>query len=420
VEERTLTVSQLGELVKTALSQVTPYGVWVEGEISGISTSRNGHAYFDLVEPAESSGARPVASIPVVLWRDTRERVNRLLQRHGDPIGMTNGVQVRIQGSLDFYPPSGRLQFRMSAIDPTYTLGKLAAQRDVLLAKLTVEGVLRANAACLVPLVPLRIALVTSLGSAAHGDMSKVFERSGLAFRIIEIDAAVQGRGSEIEVAGAIHTAIAAEVDLIVVARGGGSRTDLASFDHEFIARAIIESPIPVVTGIGHKLDRSVADEVAHTACITPTAAAQHVVSIVTAWLTLLDETQVGVVNLAGVALERSEAALVATVDQLSRNARHAGEIAQTQLVQASARVAIARRHALRDAERRLDAAHARTRALDPARALARGWSITRRADGSLLRSTGDANVDDVLVTLVVDGTLTSTITATNPTEDAS
>lgn len=420
MEERTLTVSELGELVKVALSQVTPYGVWVQGEISGISRSRNGHAYFDLIEPAESSGARPVASIPVVLWRDARERVNRLLQRHGDPIRMTDGVQVRIQGSLDFYPPSGRLQLRMSAIDPTYTLGKLAAERDVLLAKLTKEGVLRANTARVVPLVPLRIALVTSLGSAAHGDMLEVFERSALAFHIVEIDAAVQGRGSEIEVAGAIGTAITAGVDLIVVARGGGSRTDLAAFDHQLIARAIIGSPIPVVTGIGHELDRSVADEVAHTACITPTAAAQHVVSIVTEWLKLLDETHLGVVNLAGVALERADASLVTAAGRLSRTARHAGELAHTQLVQASARVAMAQRHALRDADHRLDAAHARTRALDPARALARGWSITRRADGSLLRSTSDADPGDQLLTLVADGTLTSTITSTDPTEDAS
>jgi len=420
VNEHTLTVSELGELVKAALSQVTPYGVWVEGEISGINRSRNGHVYFDLIEPAEVSGGRPVASIPVVLWRDARERVNQLLKRHGDPIRMDQGVQVRIQGSLDFYAPSGRLQFRMSTIDPTYTLGKLAAERDVLLAKLTDEGVLRANAALPVPLVPLSVGLVTSLGSAAHGDMLKVFKHSGLSFRMVEIDTAVQGQGSQVEVAGAINAAITAGVDLIVVARGGGSRTDLAAFDHEVIARAIIGSPIPVVTGIGHEIDRSVADEVAHTACITPTAAAQHVVLIVTEWLALLNEAQAGVVGRADAALGRADAALASTADRLARSARHAGELAQTHLVQASARVAMAQRHALRDADRRLDAAHARTRALDPARALARGWSITRRSDGSLLRSLSDAEPGDKLITVIVDGTLTSTITSTDPTEDVS
>jgi len=398
VKERTFTVSELGELVKAALSQATPYGVWVEGEISGISRSRNGHVYFDLIEPTEISGARPVATIPVVLWRDTRERVNQLLKRHGDPIRMTDGVQVRIQGMLDFYAPSGRVQLRMSAIDPTYTLGKLAAERDMLLARLSEEGILRTNAARPMPPVPLHVAMVTSVGSAAHADMLEVLERSGLAFRVTEIDAAVQGRGSEIEIAAAIGAAVDAEVDVIVVARGGGSRTDLAAFDHERIARAIAGSPIPVITGIGHEIDRSVADEVAHTACTTPTAAAQHLVDLVTGWLDLLGETQTAIVGLGIAALDRADGRLAATLEQLARSARHA----------------------VRGAERRLDSARARTRALDPARALARGWSITRRADGSLVRSTTDVVPGDELVTLVADGTLTSTIDATGPAEEAS
>lgn len=398
MEEHTLTVSELGELLRAALSQVTPYGVWVEGEISGISRSRRGHVYFDLVEPAEITGSRPVATIPAVLWRDVRERVDRLLKQHGDPIRMTDGVQVRIRGTLDFYAPSGRVQLRMSAIDPTYTLGKLAAGRDLLLAKLSEEGILRTNAARPMPPVPLHVALVTSVGSAAHADMLEVLERSGLAFRVVEIDAAVQGRGSEIEVAAAIGAAADIGVDVIVVARGGGSRTDLAAFDHERMARAIAGSPIPVVTGIGHEIDSSVADEVAHTACATPTAAAQHVVDLVTGWLVLLDDMRTMIVGLGIAVLNRADGRLTATLDQLARSARHA----------------------VRDAERRVDSAHARTRAFDPTRTLARGWSITRRTDGTLVRAITDVVPGDELVTLVADGTLTSTISATGAAEEAS
>ena len=178
VSEQTLTVSELGVVVRAALEQAMPYGVWVEGEIQGISRSRSGHVYFDLIESAETSGAPPVASMPVVLFRDARERVNRLLKRHGDPIRMTDGVKIRIQGTVDFYPPNGRLQLRMSAIDPTYTLGVLAAEREALLRRLSESGMLRANARHAVPAVPLRVGVVTSIGSAAHADITTVFERS--------------------------------------------------------------------------------------------------------------------------------------------------------------------------------------------------------------------------------------------------
>ena len=208
----------------------------------------------------------------MVLFRENRDRVNRLLKRHGDPIRMTDGVRVRIQGIVDFYPPQGRIQLRMAAIDPTFTLGQLAANRDALLATLSEEGLLQANSHHGLPPVPLRVGLVTSIGSAAHADITTVFERSRMAFTLVEVDTAVQGIGAERGVAAAIDAACAADAQLLIIARGGGSKTDLATFDHEIVARAIARAPVAVITGIGHDIDRSVADEVAHTATTTPTA----------------------------------------------------------------------------------------------------------------------------------------------------
>ena len=99
VNQATLTVGELCTLIRSVLEQTMPDDVWVEGEISGISRARNSHVYFDLIEPGELPGAAPVASMAVVLFRDTRDRVNRLLTRHGDPIRMSDGVSVRITGS---------------------------------------------------------------------------------------------------------------------------------------------------------------------------------------------------------------------------------------------------------------------------------------------------------------------------------
>ena len=437
VEERTLSVSELGTIVRAALEQAMPYGVWVEGQISGISRSRNGHVYFDLIEPSDTAGGASLAPVLVVLFRDSRDRVNRLLKRHGDPIRMTDGVHIRIQGTVDYYPPQGRIQLRMSAIDPTFTLGQLAAERDALMKTLSDEGLLRANALLALPPVPLRLGLVTSIGSAAHADITTVFERSAMSFIVVEADTAVQGLGAERGVAAAIAAVCGAGVELVIVARGGGSKTDLATFDHELVARAIAEAPVPVITGVGHDTDRSVADEVAHTATTTPTAAALLVVNRIEAWLARLAEHESAIaaggrravdradhrvamlrrgVAAAGTgAIDRADNRLASASRRLSASASRVDRQSWAQLGRSVARIDVARRHALRTAERRVSAAAARVRALDPALALARGWSITRTAEGRVVRSTTDVAVGAAITTRVADGSLTSTITEVAP-----
>ncbi len=435
MDDHTLSVSELGAVIGAALEAAMPHGVWVEGEIRGISRSRNGHVYFDLIEPVEQSGAAPAATVPVVLFRDSRDRVNRLLKRHGDPIRMTDGVRVRIQGIVDFYPPQGRVQLRMSAIDPSHTLGVMAMEREALLRELAASGLLQANRARPLATVPLRIGLVTSLGSAAHADIISVFERSELAFTLVEVDTPVQGLGAERSISAAIAAVCGTAIDLVLVARGGGSKTDLAPFDHVDVARAIATAPVPVFTGVGHETDRSVADEVAHTSHTTPTAAAQGVVAVVTRFLTELSEHESRLIHqsrraiavadhrvdrvrhlviAAGTgAITRADARLANSSRQLRRDAQRVNRRALTQIDQAVARIDVARRHALVAAHHRVEAAAARVRALDPGLALARGWSITRSADGSLVRSVSEVATGAVVTTQVADGTLTSTITAT-------
>ncbi|MDE0067757.1 MAG: exodeoxyribonuclease VII large subunit [Acidimicrobiaceae bacterium] len=434
MNQGTFSVAELCALIRAAIEQTMPDDVWVEGEISGLHRARNGHVYFDLVEPGEGPGAAPVATMPVVLFRESRDRVNRLLKRHGDPIRMSDGVCVRIQGRVDYYPPSARVQLRMSSIDPTYTLGKLAADKDALLAELSAEGILGANAAQPLAPVPLRVGLVTSVGSAAHADISTVFKRAGMAFTVVEVDTPVQGSGAELPVAAAIRAAQQAGIDVLLVARGGGSKTDLAVFDHEVVARAIAAAGVPVVTGIGHDIDRSVADEVSHTATTTPTAAAQFVVGRVQQWLDRLGDHERSLVAAGRRAvqradqrvetvrssvavstantLDRGDRLLAARCSRLVRTARSSQRRAVGQIAHAVARLEVAQRHGLTTAVRRVDAVEAQVRALDPALALARGWSITRDGNGRVVRSATGVESGDVVTTQLADGDLTSTITA--------
>ena len=454
--DQTLTVGELAQVLRLTLHTAFPSGVWVAGEIDSLSRARSGHVYFDLVERSEHAepGAPPAAAVSVVLFRDDKERVNSAIKRHGNAIRMADGLQVRICGMLDFYPRRGQLQLRMTAIDPAHTLGAIAADREALLRVLAAEGVLRRNADAPLAPVPLRVGLVTSLGSAAHADTLKVLSGSGFAFKVFETDTPVQGTDAPESIAAAIAAAAGSGVDVVVLARGGGSRSDLVAFDHEVVARAVASCKLPVFTGIGHETDRSVADETAHTASSTPTAAARAVVQRVEDWLEQLDGTGRAIAgrgrrvltaaeHRAGkvtadtsrgstTALRRAEHNLDAAAGRLinagrSATARTGRRVAAVnyrlaqagpaaprraggRLDRASARLSVAGRHEIRHAQRQLDAVATRVRTLDPALILRRGWSMTRRDDKTLVRSVQDVSPGDGIVTQLADGTLKSTI----------
>ena len=145
------------------------------------------------------------------------------------------------------------------------------------------------NGALPMPLVPLRVGLVTSAGSAAYHDFVQELKASGLRFAVDVVDVRVQGAAASRRIVYGLRQLAGRDLDVVVLARGGGSRADLAPFDTDTVARVIAAMPMPVVTGVGHEVDRSVADEVAHTSCKTPTACAQLLVERVRAFVQRLD-----------------------------------------------------------------------------------------------------------------------------------
>jgi exodeoxyribonuclease VII large subunit len=308
--------------------------------------------------------------------------------------------------------------------------------------------------------LPLHVGLVTSVGSAAWHDVTDELARSGFGFRVVACDARVQGEWAADMVAAAIRTLGARPLDVLLVVRGGGARADLATFDSAAVARAIAQSPVPVITGLGHEVDRSVADEVARLALKTPTACAAELVGRVStfraaaegAWAAIEDQTQIrlerahrGLGNLAGHAARQTrssvglaEARLAGHVERLPRDARRRVQGASAQLVRSAERtradaarsVAVSsgeitsaearlvrRAPALGGAEATaLQAMEARVRALDPAATLARGWSITRTSDGGLVRQATQLAAGDEIVTTLAEGQVRSRVEETRPT----
>ncbi|WP_419918403.1 exodeoxyribonuclease VII large subunit [Candidatus Poriferisocius sp.] len=458
-EPMAFTVAQLADRIKQVLNGAFDGELEVEGEIRNLGRARSGHMYFDLVEPppATSIGKQPEASVSVALFKFNRARVEETLSRYGNMV-MEDGMKVRIRGELDFWPPRGQLRVRMTGIDPRFTLGELEAERQRLLEKLRDEGLLTRNRAVPFPLAPLRIGLVTSNGSAAHRDFCEELEASGLAWEVVLVDTPVQGMDAPARIAAAIARAGRAGVDVIAVVRGGGARTDLVAFDDEAVARAIAAAPVPVLTGIGHEIDRTIADEVAHEAQKTPTACAgfvvtaarNHLVATEQAWNAitarterLLDDSGLLLATVSRTTARAAEDRLrragngldgragrirdlaqnrtrieVRRVDTFAGTARHRAAAAVTHgrrtLEQARLTVATRARRTPAAATRDLANLEDRLRLLDPRVILARGWSITRHR-GKVVRDPASLGVGEELITTLARGDLHSTVSENRP-----
>lgn len=408
--DASFTVTELMTATADAIRDRLGGAVWVDGEISGPRESR-GHFYFDLVDRDDDGAV--TAKVPVALWSRTRGRIDQKLREAGT-VRLEEGVKVRIRGPLELWVAGGRIQLSMQDIDPAFTLEALESERERVLAMLRAEDLIDRNRSLPLPAMPLRIALITADESAAQADFMHSLVESGLPWEVSFIDSKVQGAGAERTIAAALLTAQRRPVDVIALVRGGGSRLDLAVFDNELVARTIAMSTVPVFTGIGHEIDTSVADVVAHTANKTPTACAETLIAVAAA---IVERSEAAWVDIAGIVATTLEAER----DRLAGCARHAALGARTRLTVERHRLATtttrldrALRTTFRTRRQDLDLRAARLDAVDPVRTLARGWSITRTSSGTVVRRSSDVSPGDILVTTLSEGTITSTATDTD------
>lgn len=411
--DHTWGIEELHRTVDRVLRRHFPEELWVAGEIAGLDRRAGGHVYLRLVDhdPDRPAGRTPGDALRVVLFDGTKRAVNVQMKRAG--IGrIAEGMQVRVRGELELY--RGVVQLRMTGIDAGYTLGALAAARDRLLEVLRAEGLLDRNARRPVPALPLRIGLVTSAGSAAEADFVAELRASGFGFRVVHCDTRVQGAGAEQGVAAAIACVVGHAVDLVAVVRGGGDRLDLAVFDSAVIARAIADCPVPVWSGIGHEVDQSVADAVAHTAFKTPTAVAAAIAATARVAADHLDTSGHRLALGARRRAAEAGASLLRDAARLGRAATAAVREPERQLLADRRRLAGATRR-VAEAGTRLDATAARLDALDPHRALERGWALLRHGD-ALVRSIDDVPDGATVEATVADGRLSLVAVGRHPT----
>jgi len=239
---------------------------WVEGEISNFRAPDSGHLYFTLKDGTLKDGS---AQIRVVMFRSSA----RLLR-----FRPADGLQVVVRGRVTIYEDRGELQISAEYIEPKGA-GSLQLAFEQLKAKLEAEGLFAAERKKPIPALPSRIGIVTSTQAAALRDILNILERRHHSVNVLIYPAQVQGDAASLEVAAGVgHFNQHANVDVIIVARGGGSAEDLASFNDEALARAVAASEIPVISAVGHETDFTIVDFVADLRAPTPSAAAELVI----------------------------------------------------------------------------------------------------------------------------------------------
>ncbi|HUH39745.1 MAG TPA: exodeoxyribonuclease VII large subunit [Castellaniella sp.] len=371
-----LTVAQLNRQVARLLQAAVP-AVWVCGEVSNFTRAASGHWYFSITDEA--------AAVRAVMFRGRAQAVGFVPQAG-------ERFDFRVQVSL--YEPRGDFQVQVETLRRSGR-GDLHEAFLRLRDRLTAEGLI--DPARRRPLAPMprAVGVVTSLAAAALRDVLSVMARRAPHVRVVIYPAPVQGRDAAARLCEALNTAYGrAEVDTVLLVRGGGSLEDLWSFNDETLARLIAASPIPVISGVGHETDFTIADFVADLRAPTPTAAAELCCDSqamagdrVQGALTALAGAQRRLLDLGAMRLDRATAQLVSPEQRL--------RLWRQRLASATQRLQSATIHQAQVRTARLAAVSRTLQALDPRGVLGRGYALVRGADGGIIKNALDLKIGE-------------------------
>ena len=363
-----LTLTELCRLIGSVLEENLSGSYWVKAEIASL-TQRGGHLYLELVESQKltANSQKPTAKMRATCWSGTQEMLSAyFLAETGQSLqpGMTVLVEVEIQ-----YHPLYGLSLSIVGIDPAYTLGEIAQQRQKTIAQLQSDGLIDAQKNLPLPTLIRRIAVISSPSAAGYEDFKHQLDATPYHFETTLFPAIMQGEGAESSILAALEEIAAFNsplpFDAVVIIRGGGATTDLSCFDSYTLCAVCAQYELPILTGIGHTRDISVLDLVARESLKTPTAVAEWLIH-------RLDEQSERLRNLS-VRLERT----------LERQI-------------------LLRRHRIELLEQRLAS-------LNPERIYRMGYSLLTK-DGKIIRSVASLQPGDRITTHLSDGSITSIV----------
>jgi exodeoxyribonuclease VII large subunit len=388
---RILSVAELLRSVRDTLERRFPLA-WVRGELSNLSRAPSGHLYFTLKDGS--------AQVDCVMFR------SRATALDWPP---REGMQVEVRALPTLYEPRGRFQLTVEAMRQA-GLGPLYERFLKLKERLGAEGLFDERRKRDLPAFPATIGIVTSLGSAALRDVLTTLARRNPAIAVIVYPAPVQGEGAAERIATMLRRAgRRAECDALLLVRGGGSIEDLWQFNEEAVARAIRACPIPVVVGVGHETDFTIADFAADRRAPTPTAAAELVSPSRTDLIVQIADC----VRCLGREMQRTIQYATQAFDSAARRLVHPAarlRACQQLVTQMSARLAFAFSHKVHRCSTHLERLQASLAGLDPTAVLARGYSITYNAAGGVLRNAASVRPGERITTRLAEGRIDSEV----------
>jgi exodeoxyribonuclease VII large subunit len=431
-------VKELTLALKNLLEGEFPF-VWVQGQLVNIARPSSGHLYFSLKD-AESS-------IAAVWFKGNQQEAENFDPLTGEVFAdgphpglagrLENGMEALCAGRLTVYPPRGSYQIMVELMQEAGK-GRLQLQFELLKAELARQGYFDPQRKKRLPPDPRRVALITSPSGAAVHDFLRISATRGLPGEIRLYPALVQGDGAPLSIAEALWKASSENwAELIVLIRGGGSQEDLWAFNSREVAQAVFESALPVLSGIGHEIDTTLADMVADVRAATPTHAAQILWTERRELVQRLDDYEIALRKAFAERLTRAEHLVSAQEQRLRLLAPH-GRLekaefllnAFTRRLSECMRLNLDRKartlepdsqklltlmsQKLDQRGTRLENLVLRLRRFDPVLPLRRGYAFINKADGSLLRSSKEARVGEHLELRLVDGAVPVVVT-TNP-----
>jgi exodeoxyribonuclease VII large subunit len=359
MEKHIFSVTELNSMARQLLEGSLGQ-MWVSGEISNLVLASSGHYYFSLKDSQ--------AQVRCALFRMSGRRLSFTLK---------NGLQVLALAQISLYEARGEFQLIVQQIEES-GVGLLQKKFEALKQRLHNAGLFDPEKKKPLPLLPKTIGVITSPTGAAVHDILTVLKRRFPAIPVIIYPTLVQGEQASRKIVTAIETANQRrECDVIILARGGGSLEDLWSFNEEIVAHAIYASKIPIITGIGHEIDFTIADFVADLRAPTPSAAAERVSPDSREWLRLIEQLQKRMLHLLIARLRHAQSHLL----HISKRLRHPGQRLQDQaqhLDQLEHRLLLAQRHLLQRSQIMVAQLAQTLQTLSPLNTLDRGYAIVR------------------------------------------
>lgn len=275
-----LSLHELTVQIQEAIEVSLPILTWVVGEISDFKENSSGHCYLELIEKDEKT-EHVKAKLRATIWARNYRSLKAYFE-NSTGVSLGSGIKILVQCSVNFHPLYG-LSLNIIDIEPNYTLGDLEHQRQQTINRLMDDGVIDMNKETVLPILPKRIAIISSSTAAGYQDFVHQLKNNafGYGFNIKLFSAIMQGTKAEESIIMALDQIFGQlpQWDVVAIIRGGGSQIDLSYFDSYHLASNIAQFPIPVLTGIGHEKDYTIADMVAHTRLKTPTAVAEFLIS---------------------------------------------------------------------------------------------------------------------------------------------